>query len=539
MSLARNVIVQTTFTLGSRLLGFVRDLALNARFGGQGPLMDAWTKALWLPNLFRRLFAEGAFAQAFVPVFARTLQTEGQEAAERAASQALAFIMAVVVGFSILLEVAMPLLMPVILYTYVDDPEIMRTAVLMTQLTTPYLACMTLASLLSGVLNTKERFALSSAAPILLNVVTLFPLLIVPDRTQAAYAATAAVSVAGILQAALLWWGVKRLGIRIRIIWPALTETVKKVLALAIPGAVAGGAVQINSAVSNILTGTGQGASAVLYNAERLYQLPIGLIGVAVGMALVPRLSRYFADTDHASADRSMDDGITLSMAFTLPAALALLIMPYFILDGIVTRGEFDQEDARRTAEVLRQFSWGVPAFVLAKVFTPPFFARQRTKQPAQFAIVSVIINTVVGASLWFGLPMIRVDGEPIDGAIGIAIATSLAGWVNVFLLAGTLAKEGVYRLSARAWGRLGRLGLACATMGAFITACAFEYPLLARILISKEIAAVVVSAAGFSIFIVSALLFRAVTVAEIKSSLRREKGAPGAQGGLPGGMEG
>jgi putative peptidoglycan lipid II flippase len=215
-------------------------------------------------------------------------------------------------------------------------------------------------------------------------------------------------------------------------------------------------------------------------------------------------------------------------MAFTLPAALALLIMPYFILDGIVTRGEFDQEDARRTAEVLRQFSWGVPAFVLAKVFTPPFFARQRTKQPAQFAIVSVIINTVVGASLWFGLPMIRIGGEPIDGAIGIAIATSLAGWVNVFLLAGTLAKEGVYRMSARAWGRLGRLGLACATMGAFITACAFEYPLLARVLISKEIAAVVVSATGFSIFIVSALLFRAVTVAEIKSSLRREKGATG-----------
>jgi putative peptidoglycan lipid II flippase len=534
MSLARNVIVQTTFTLGSRLLGFVRDLALNARFGGQGPLMDAWTKALWLPNLFRRLFAEGAFAQAFVPVFARTLKTEGQEAAEKAASQALAFIMAVVVAFSILLELAMPFLMPVILFTYVDDPEIMSTAVLMTQLTTPYLACMTLASLLSGVLNTKERFALSAAAPMLLNVVTLFPLLIVSDRTQAAYAATAAVTLAGVLQAALLWWGVKRLGINIRVVVPALTDTVKKVLALAIPGAIAGGAVQINSAVSNILTGTGQGASAVLYNAERLYQLPIGLIGVAVGMALVPRLSRYFADTDHASADKSMDDGIALSMAFTLPAALALLVMPYFILDGIVTRGEFDQEDARRTAEVLRQFSWGVPAFVLAKVFTPPFFARQRTKQPAQFAIISVVVNTIVGAVLWFWLPT-----QGVDGAIGLAIATSVAGWVNVFLLAGTLAKEGVYRMSARAWGRLARLGLACAVMGAFITACALEYPLLARILISKEIAAVLVSAVGFSIFVVCALLFRAVTIAEIKSSLRREKGAPGAQGGLPGGMEG
>src|SRR5262245_7996101 len=282
MSLARNVIVQTTFTLGSRLLGFARDLALNARFGGQGPLMDAWTKALWLPNLFRRLFAEGAFAQAFVPVFARTLQTEGQEAAEKAASQALAFIMAIVVGFSILLQVAMPLLMPVILFTYVDDPEVMAIAVLMTQLTTPYLACMTLASLLSGVLNTKEKFALAAGAPILLNVVTLAPLLIIQNPETAALYAAASVTIAGLLQAGMLWWGVKRLGFNLRIGIPRFTATVKRVLALAIPGAIAGGAVQLNSAISNVLTGTDAGASGVLYNAERLYQLPIGLIGVAV-----------------------------------------------------------------------------------------------------------------------------------------------------------------------------------------------------------------------------------------------------------------
>jgi putative peptidoglycan lipid II flippase len=526
MSLARNVLVQTTFTLGSRVLGLVRDLALNARFGAQGPLMDAWTKALWLPNLFRRLFAEGAFAQAFVPVFAATLQTEGQEAAEKAASQALAYIMTIVVAFSILLELIMPLLMPVILYTYADDPEIMAIAVLMTQLATPYLACMTLASLLSGVLNTRERFALSSAAPILLNVVTLAPLLIVPDRTQAAYAATAAVTVAGILQCALLWWGVRRLGLNIRLDLPRLTPVVKKVLALAIPGAIAGGAVQINSAVSNVLTGTDAGASGVLYNAERLYQLPIGLIGVAVGMALVPRMSRYFADSDQASADKAMDDGIALSMAFTLPAALALLIMPFFLSDGIITRGASDSGDARRIAEVLRHFSWGVPAFVLARVFTPPFFARQRTKQPAQFAMISVAFNTALGAGLWFWLPT-----QGIDGAIGLAIATSAAGWLNVFLLAGTLAREKVYVVGARAWRRLFRLGLACAAMAAFITLCAFEYPLLQRILISKEIATVLVAGAGFMIFLGCALLFRAVTLAEIRSSLRREKGAPGAAG--------
>lgn len=534
MSLARNVIVQTTFTLGSRVLGFARDLALNARFGGQSPLMDAWTKAVWLPNLFRRLFAEGAFAQGFVPVFAKTLKIEGQAEAEKVATQALAFIMVVVVAFSIVLELVMPWLMPVILYTYVDDPEIMRIAVLMTQLTTPYLACMTLTSLLSGVLNTKEKFALSSAAPILLNVVTLLPLLVVEDRTMAAYAAAAAVTVAGILQGALLWWGVRRMGIKISIGLPALTSSVKRVLALAIPGAIAGGGVQINSAVSNVLTGTDAGASGVLYNAERLYQLPIGLIGVAVGMALVPRLSRYFADTDHASADKAMDDGIVLSMAFTLPAALALLIMPYFVIDGVMRQGAFTLDDSRRIAEVLRQFSWGVPAFVLAKVFTPPFFARQRSKQPAIFTGITVGLNIVLGAALWFGLPMFA---NGMDGAIGLAIATSVCGWLNVFLLAGTLAREKVYRISAAAWGRLARLGLACAAMGAFITVCALEYPLLARVLISKEIAVGAVAVVGFVIFFSCAVLFRAVTIREIRSSLRREKGAPGVS--LPGGGEG
>jgi putative peptidoglycan lipid II flippase len=203
--------------------------------------------------------------------------------------------------------------------------------------------------------------------------------------------------------------------------------------------------------------------------------------------------------------------------------------MPFFIIDGIVTRGEFSVKDAERTAEVLRQFSWGVPAFVLAKVFTPPFFARQRTKQPAQFAMISVAANIVLGTALWFWLP-----SQGIDNAVGIAIATSASGWLNVILLASTLAREKVYVVSARAWGRLARLGLACAVMGAFISVCAWNYPTLKTVLLSKEIATVLVAGIGFAIFLGCALLFKAVTMAEIKGSLRREKGAPGVA--IPGG---
>ena len=532
MSLARNVFVQTFFTLGSRVLGFGRDLALNARFGGQGPLMDCWATAQMLPNLFRRLFAEGAFAQAFVPVFAKSRSTDGPAEADKIASQAMAFIITVVAVVCIAFEVAMPWLMPALLSAYVDDPDTLAIATLMAQLTMPYLVCMTLASLLSGVLNTMGRFALTAGAPILLNVCTLVPLLLVPDRDTAALATATAVTISGVLQCILLWWGSRKLGVDLRVGFPVVSKGVQRMLAIALPGAIAGGALQVNSLVTQVLSGSDEGARAVLYNTDRLYQLPLGLIGVAVGLALVPRLSRHFADNDQAGANRTMDDGIGLSMAFTLPAAVALLVMPFFIIDATVTRGEFTSADAQRTAEVLRQFAWGVPAFVLAKVFTPPFFARQMAKKPMQFSLMSVVVTIAVGTSLWFWLPT-----QGIDGLIGLGFATSLSAWINIFMLAGALAKENAYRMGGAVWSRMFRLSLASLLMGGFVGVCAWQYDFLSRVLLHKEIAVLVVMALGVLIYGAAALAFRAVSLSEIKASLRREKGAPGVA--LSGGGEG
>lgn len=532
MSLARNVFVQTFFTLGSRMLGFVRDLALNYRFGGQGPLMDCWATAQMLPNLFRRLFAEGAFAQGFVPVFAAVRAIEGADAADRMASQAMAFILTVVALVTIAIEVAMPLIMPLLLSAYINDPDTLATATLMAQLAMPYLVCMTLASLLSGVLNTLGRFALTAAAPILLNVCTIVPLFLVPDRHLAAEIAASAVTVSGILQTTLLWWGARKLGVKLGMSLPKLTKSVKRMLAIAVPGAIAGGALQVSSLVTQALSGSDAGARSVLYNSDRLYQLPLGLIGVAVGLALVPRLSRHFAENDHAAASRTMDDGIGLSMAFTLPATVALLIIPFFIIDATVTRGAFTSADAARTAEVLRQFAWGVPAFVLAKVFTPPFFARQKSKRPMQFSLVSVFITVGVGATLWYWLPTVGRDG-----AIGLGIATSFGAWVNVFLLAGTLAREKVYAMGPAVWSRMLRLVLASTIMGVFAGFCAWQYPMLTTLFWRKEIAVIAVIVIGVAIYTAAAFALRAVTLAEIKGALRREKGAPGVA--LPAGGEG
>ena len=527
MSLARNVFVQTFFTLGSRVLGFARDLALNARFGGQGPLMDCWATAQMLPNLFRRLFAEGAFAQGFVPVFAAARAQEGADAADRMASQAMAFIMLVVALVTIGIEVAMPAIMPFLLSAYIDDPAVLSTATLMAQLAMPYLVSMTLASLLSGVLNTLGRFALTAAAPILLNICTIIPLVIAPTEQQAAEWAAAAVTISGVLQCALLWWGAHKLGVNLRLVLPVLSKGVTRMLAIAVPGAIAGGALQVSSLVTQTLSGSDEGARSVLYNSDRLYQLPLGLIGVAVGLALVPRLSRHFAENDHEGAARTMDDGIGLSMAFTLPAAVALLIMPFFIIDATVTRGAFTSADALRTAEVLRQFAWGVPAFVLAKVFTPPFFARQKSKRPMQFSLVSVGITVVVGAALWYWLPT-----QGIDGTIGLGIATSAGAWVNVFLLASALAREGAYKMGAQVWSRMTRLIIASALMGVFAGVCAWQYDLLATLLWKKEVAVLAVIVIGVVIYGVAAFALRAVTVTEIKGALRREKGVAGVPSG-------
>ncbi|KAK0341020.1 hypothetical protein LTR94_028118, partial [Friedmanniomyces endolithicus] len=285
---------------------------------------------------------------------------------------------------------------------------------------------------------------------------------------------TAAVTVSGLIQAGLLWWGVRRLGVRLRLGLPKITANVRRTLGLAVPGALAGGALQINSLVSQFLTGSDEGARSVLYNADRLYQLPLGLVGVAIGLALVPRLTKAFVAGDHEGGQKTLDDGINLAMAFTLPAAVALFVIPFFIIDATVTRGAFTSQDAARTADVLRQFAWGVPAFVLTKVLTPPFFAREDTRRPMTFAVSSVAVTVVAGSALFFWF---RAQGW--DGVLGLAIATSASAWMNVALLAATLVREKSWTLSAGFVSRLGRIVAASGAMAALLVLASLNYSLL------------------------------------------------------------
>ncbi|HYD89631.1 MAG TPA: murein biosynthesis integral membrane protein MurJ [Vitreimonas sp.] len=533
MSLARNTLVQSAFTLGSRVFGFLRDAVIAARIGA-GPVGDAWQTALQFPNLFRRLFAEGAFAQAFVPIYARIEAERGPEAAQQAASEAMNGLLAATAAFSILAQIAMPWIMLVVHAGYRDDPLHFNLTVAMTQLTMPYLVGMAMSSLFSGVLNSAGRFALSAFAPTLLNLVVLAAVLPFEDPYQAAYAASIGVTIAGVLQAVLLAFGMLRLGVKLRFALPRWTPDLQRIVAVAVPGAVAGSAMQINIVVSQVLASLEVGAKSWLAFADRLYQLPLGLIGVAIGIAILPRLARATRIGDSADEARTMDDAITLSMAFTLPAAAALGVAPFFLLDGFWTRGEFTSADARMSALALQHFAWGVPAFVLVKVFTPPFFAREDSRRPMQFALVTVALNVVFGVALFFGL---REFGVP--GFMGLAIATSLASWVNVLLLSLTLARRGMYRLGGAAASRLVRIALATTLMAGAIGAAAYYRPVVVEALGSKEVAVLAVCLAGFLLYAVLALAFGAVRLSEIRGALRRERVAPDGGDGLPPGLDG
>jgi putative peptidoglycan lipid II flippase len=521
----RNSAIFSGLTLVSRLAGFARDIVITAALGGSvGPAADAYNTALNFPNLFRRIFAEGAFAAAFVPAYARTLETEGEAVADRVATDALAAVAFATVGLTIVAQLTMPWLMTVINIGFLDDPARFKLAVILTQITMPYLPCMAIAALLSGVLNARGRFIVSGAYPILLNLIMLAAVIPVRgDQIDAAYAASWAVLAAGVSQAGLCWWAARRAGANIRLAFPTLSPAVKAIIITAIPAAIGNSATQINVFISGNLSSFVAGGRTWLATADRLYQLPLGLVGVAIGIALLPRLSRAVASKDHQQQQASMDEALTLSMALTLPAAAALMAMPYFLIDALFTRGAFLAFDAVNTAEALFQFGWGVPAFVLIRMLAPAFFARGDTRTPMKFALVSVAVNAALAIGLFFaGL-----------GIAGIAAAVSGAAWTNVLLLGGALWRRGLYRPSAAALSRLARIAAASAGLAVIVGIAAslrsvIEAPvadLLAGLGAShgaKEISLLLVTATGGLTYVALAFLTRAVTVAEVRGLIRR-----------------
>ena len=326
--LLRSSAIFSSLTLVSRLMGFARDLVVTARLGASQTIAaDAYYTALAFPNLFRRIFPEGAFAAAFVPTYSRKLAGD-ERAADRFAADAAATVAVATVAVMLVAQLAMPWLMYVINPGYADEPEKFRLAWMLTQLTMPYLPCMAIAALFSGVLNARGKFIVSAAYPTILNIVMLLIVLPQQDPVQAAWWASGGVVIAGIGQAWICWWGARKSGARIGAVRPKWTPEMKALVTLAIPAAIANSATQVNIFISGILASQIAGMRVWMNVADRLYQLPMSLVGVAIGVALLPRLSQALQKDDHADAQGAMDQGIVFALALSLPAAAALMHCP-------------------------------------------------------------------------------------------------------------------------------------------------------------------------------------------------------------------
>jgi len=440
VSLARGVATVGGYTLASRVLGFLRDM-LAAAYLGAGPVADAFLVAFKLPNFFRRLFAEGAFNSAFVPIFAGMVARDGRVAARAFAEDAMAVLLAVLLALTIVAEAAMPHLVALIAPGFRDEPGKLALAIDFTRITFPYLLFISLVSLQGGVLNGIDRFAAVAATPILLNLCLIGGMIFLTPLLGSAGPALAwSVAIAGVAQFLWLAAACGREGIALRLPLPRLTPEVRRLGRLMLPAALGSGAVQVNLLVDVMIASLlPTGAISYLYFADRVYELPLAVIGIAIGTALLPMLSRQLRMGDEAGAAETLDRALEAALVLALPATAALLVMAGPVVSTLFERGAFDAAAASATAAALFAYSLGLPAYVLVKVLAPGFYAREDTRTPVRIAVACVAANTVMALALMGPL-----------GHVGIALATAAAAWLNCALLARGLARRGALRLDAR-----------------------------------------------------------------------------------------
>jgi len=444
------------FTMMSRIFGFIRDIFV-AQFAGTGTLADAFFIAFRLPNLFRRWFAEGAFNVAFVPLFTKKLNTVGADDAREFANTAMASLTLLLFGFTILAEIFMPQVMAVIAPGFNEDPLKAERAVLYSRIMFPYLTFMALLALYGGVLNALRTFAAPAAAPIAMNIVLIIALLFnQPIGYEATKVMSWAIIASGLIQWLIVLIALERQGFYLRPTMPRLTADIRLLFKRMIPGMISGGVMQIDVLIASAIASMGAGAISYLYYAERIIHLPIGVIGVALGVVLLPTLSERLARGDQSGAAETQNRAAEGALLLTVPACLALTLIPDVIISTLFERGAFTAASTASTAPVLAAYALAMPALVLQKVFQPGYYAAEDTVTPVIFAAINMALNAGIGFTLF-----------PIYGAVGLGIAMSISAWVHLLLLMGGLMKRDAWQPDVRLFSKLARIVIAAALMGA------------------------------------------------------------------------
>ncbi len=468
MGLLRHVGTISSLTMVSRIAGLAREMIFS-RVLGANAATDAFLQAFILPNVFRRLFAEGAFSAAFVPMFSRRVKQgeddgeDGHQLAAQFSNDVLSVFLPALIILCAIAEIAM---FPIIwLWSpeWRGDADQLAFATDLARITFPYIALVSLVTLFTGMLNSVSRFAPGASFPIILNLVLIAALGLGhywmgqgAELRDAVYLLAAAVTAAGVLQLAWLYYWVRVAGFKPSLQIPKITPEVKRLSWIALPAAFGAGAYQINTLVQVYFLNALEGSNVTYMNyADRLNQLPLGIIGIALATAILPSLSKHIAADEKEGASKVQSDAIELAMLLTLPAAVAMAICGTPFITIIFEGGRFTADDAAVSGSILTALVFGLPAYVLVKVLVPGFYARQDTRTPVYAALLSLAVFIA------FNLAFLERFG-----VVGVAAASAIGAWLNVVMLYTILFNRGHYTAPLRLFGRIARQLVAAAIMG-------------------------------------------------------------------------
>lgn len=504
MKLAKAMATVGGYTGLSRIAGFIRDIMMAAVLGA-GPIADAFFVALKLPNFFRRVTAEGAFSVAFVPLYSEKLEKDGRECADAFASNAFMVMLSALSVFTLLAMAVMPFIIRGIAPGFEVGEVRFESAVEFSRITFPYLLLMSLTALIGGVMNALDRFAPFAFAPVLFNICLIIGLLTAGYFENAGLAMSWAIVAAGIAQLLWLYVCARRASFRLRIAMPRMNADMRKVFALMGPGVIGAGVMHINLFADMMIASLlEEGAISYLYYADRLNQLPLGVVGIAVGTALLPMLSKSLARGDAAQARDLFNRALELCLLLALPAAVALAVIPHALISGLFERGAFSAEDSRVTAVVLQCYALGLPAYIAIKVFSSAHWSRQDTKTPVKISVAATIVN--IGLSLWFIQFM---------GVAGIALGTGLTAWMQFALHVRSLKGLDAAKLDERFKGVLFKIIISVVVMAVVLYAALSVMP-------HSVIGLVGLVVTGMLSYVVMVVVTGAVNVRELKGYFRK-----------------
>ena len=455
MNLIKSTGTFSFFTIISRLLGYARDI-LIAVFLGTGPLADTFFVAFRIPNTFRRLFSEGTFNAAFVPSYSSLIGNK--KISQKFANNIFNLLVIGLFFLVLIIEIMMPLFIFLIAPGFDGDYQKMELAITLTRITFPFLMFISLASFFSAILNSHNKFAIASAAPIILNILLIVVLLlgkILDD--QLVYYLSYAVTISGILQFIFLYFFIKRyFSPRINLSFK-IDDKIKKFFKKLIPSIFSSGVTQINILVGTIIASFQAGAVSYLYYADRIYQINLAIAGIAIGTVILPQLAKHIKSNKKNKIELIQNKALELSLFLSIPATLALLIASEEIISSLFGYGSFDEQSVKNSAKALFYFAIGLPAFSLIKVFSTFFFARHNTKIPFYISLTSVLLNIIISIIFFREV-----------GFLIIPIATTISSWFNAILLFIFLKTKNLFNFNLVFINRFIKILISSTLMGIF-----------------------------------------------------------------------